>query len=305
MKRFQRPIKCDMKNLKFIGVLLFGILVSLITMQCTNNTQSKKNEYKILFLHHSTGDVIWKGGSKSVEIKGIHVGSKYDVPKWFEKYNRKNGTEYLITKQEFPHEKPYGWRNYPFDYYNIWVKHAGVISFMGEPTLEMLSKEYNMIIFKHCFPVTDIISDTNNIDIDSPQKTMENYKLQYIALKKKMLQFPEIKFLIWTGAARVQSQSTIANATVAKAFFEWVKSTWDTEGDNIFIWDFYELETEGELFLKDKYASAANNSHPNIDFAQKVAPYFCQRITDVIENNGTKTTLTGIYKKNKEFGQKQ
>ena len=66
--------------------------------------------------------------------------------------------------------------------------------------------------------------------------------------------------------------------------------------DNIFLWDFYELETEGGLYLKPEYATSPTNSHPNKDFAQKVAPYFCQRIVDVIENDGTKTTLTGIYK---------
>jgi len=29
---------------------------------------------------------------------------------------------------------------------------------------------------------------------------------------------------------------------------------WDEAGDNIFIWDFYSYETEGGLYLLDKYA---------------------------------------------------
>jgi hypothetical protein len=285
-----------MKHIKFIYLIVFNITISLLTVQCSNNEAVKKNEYKILFLHHSTGSVIWKGGSKSVEIKGIRIGAEYDIPKWFEKYNKTKGTSYQISEQIFPKKEPYGWSNYPYDYYNIWVKNGGNNSYMGEPTLEMLTKEYNMIIFKHCYPVSGLISDSANIDINSSKKTIENYKLQYTALKQKLLQFPETKFIIWTGAVMTHSQLSEASAKLAGKFTEWLRTSWDTENDNIFLWDFYDLETEGGLYLKPEYATAADNSHPNKDFAQKVAPYFCQRIIDIIEDNGAKTSLTGIYK---------
>jgi len=285
-----------MKRIKSLQIMVFVMLSSLISIQCTNNNIHKMDEYKILFLHHSTGDAIWKGGSKSIDIKGIHLGPDYDVPKWFTNYNKTKGTDYQITEQIFPKEEPYGWNNYPYDYYNIWVKNAGDKAFKDEPTLEMLTKEYKVIIFKHCFPVSFLNSDTNNISIDSQEKTIQNYKLQYTALKQKMLQFPDTKFILWTGAVMVQSQLPEANAKMARSFFDWVRTTWDTENDNIFLWDFYELETEGGLYLKPEYATSLTNSHPNKAFSEKVAPYFCQRIVDVIENNGTKTTLTGIYK---------
>jgi hypothetical protein len=167
---------------------------------------------------------------------------------------------------------------------------------MGEPTLEMLTKEYKVIVFKHCYPVSGLNSDSSKIDINSPEKTIENYKLQYNALKQKLLQFPNTKFILWTGAVMVKSQMSETNARLAKSFFDWVRKTWDTENDNIFLWDFYELETDGGVYLKAEYATDANNSHPNKIFAKKVAPYFCLRIVDIIENNGTNTTLTGIYK---------
>jgi hypothetical protein len=218
------------------------------------------------------------------------------VPRWFKDYNKANGTSYEIVSKYFPQIKPYGWQNYPYDYYNIWVKHAGNQEYMGEPTLEMLTKKYKLIIFKHCYPVSGLKSDTTKINIDSPEKTIENYKLQYIALKQKLLQFPDTKFILWTGAVMLQSQLSEADAKMAKSFFDWVRTTWDTDNDNIFLWDFYELETNGGLYLKPEYADSPNDSHPNKIFAQNVAPYFCQRVVDVIENNGTKTTLTGIYK---------
>lgn len=265
--------------------LIFAMILFFITILagCSRKGSTMSDEYNILFLHHSTGEAIWKGGSKAIEIKGIHLGGDYDVPKWFKNYNSANGTSYMIKAQNFPAAKPYGWQNYPFDYYNIWIKNAGEKAYENEPTLEMLTKKYKLIIFKHCYPVSLVSSDTINISIDSKKKTIENYKLQYLALKEKLLQFPDTKFIIWTGAVMLQNQLPQPNALVAKSFFDWVRNTWDSEGDNIFLWDFYQLETEGDLFLKPEFATALDNSHPNVAFAQKVAPLFCQRIVDVIE----------------------
>lgn len=285
----------NMKQSKSFYIIVFIALFSIVAIQCNYKAQNK-DVYKILFLHHSTGDAIWKGNSKSIEIKGIHLGAEYDVPKWFTNNNKNKGTSYQISEKSFPNEEPYGWQNYPYDYYNIWVKNAGDKAYMGEPTLEMLTKDYKVIIFKHCYPVSILNSDSVKSNINSSEKSIENYKLQYNAMKQKLLQFPDTKFILWTGAVMVQSQLTESNAQLTRFFIDWVRTTWDTENDNIFLWDFYELETEGGLYLKPEYATSPTNSHPNKDFAQKVAPYFCQRIVDVIENDGTKTMLTGIYK---------
>jgi hypothetical protein len=277
-------------TLRLTVLILFIIMVE----QCANNNTTPVKESKILFLHHSTGSVIFEGRRKTISILGHTLGGKSDVPKWFAGYNKSNGTEYKITERNFPNEIPYGWSNYPYDYYNIWVKHAGDSLYMGEPTLEILTKQYKIIIFKHCYPVSDILENINKPDIDSQEKRIENYRLQYLALKKKMLEFPKTKFIVWTGAARNETQTNPGNAARAKEFFEWVRDEWDTPDDNIFIFDFESLETEGGLYLKKEYANSQGDSHPNKEFAGKAAPLFCQRIVDVIENNGTKTSMTGM-----------
>ena len=117
-----------------------------------------------------------------------------------------------------------------------------------------------------------------------------------MALKEKLNQFPDNKFLLWTGAANVESKTTEEYATRTRLFFDWVKNEWDMEGDNIFLWDFFELETEGGLYLVEKYARNSQDSHPSEKFGAMVAPLLCQRIVDIIETNGHKTTLTGSYK---------
>lgn len=279
------------------NILKIAIFLSLLT-NCKNQESPMPEEgsYKIIFLHHSTGSNIWKGKPSGFDVVTNIFNKVYSVPEWFKNYNLEKGANYFIKEQAFPRGEPYPWDNYPYDYYNIWVKNAGSEPYMEEPTLEMLTSQYNLIIFKHCFPVGYIEEDTGIPDIDSKERTLENYKLQYAALKEKMHQFPQNLFLSWTGAANVKAKTTPEYAQRTRTFFEWVKNEWDTEGDNIFIWDFYELETEGGLYLTDENARGSDNSHPGSEFSEKASVLLCQRIVDIIETNGQKTTLTGAYK---------
>lgn len=283
---------------KYLKICAFGLL--LLISSCANNNQQNEmmssektnnsNRANILFLHHSTGKQILKGGASKIMHK---LTGKGNVHKWFKNYNKINRTSYTFEDRIFPKEDPYGWNNYPFDYYNIWVKNEGSEPYKEEPTLEILTKKYDLIIFKHCFPVSRII-DKQPADINSAEKTLDNYKLQYNALKEKMHQFGNTKFIVWTGAALLENHTNAEQAKYVREFFNWVTNSWDEKGDNIFIWDFYTLETEGSLYLKSENAESANNSHPSVSFAKKVYPYFCQRIIDVINGDGDLKNITGI-----------
>jgi hypothetical protein len=164
---------------------------------------------------------------------------------------------------------------------------------MKEPTLEMLTPEYDLIVWKHCFPVSEIGADTGTPAIDSNDKRLENYYLQYAALKEKMHEFPDTKFLVWTGAALTEASTNPNDAQRARTFFEWVKNSWDEPDDNIFIWDFHDIETEGTLYLLPSYAEDNSDSHPNATLANIAAPLFSQRMVDVIEGRGDSGSLTG------------
>jgi len=157
----------------------------------------------------------------------------------------------------------------------------------------MLTPQYDVIVWKHCFPVSNLLADRGTPDIRSVEKRMENYVLQYEALKAKMRAFPRTRFVVWTGAAQLESTTTDRNARRARAFFDWVRESWDEPGDNIYLWDFYALETEGGLYLKPEYGSGPANPHPASDFAQRVSPLFGQRLVDVIEGRGDVANITG------------
>ncbi len=230
---------------------------------------------RIIFLHHSTGENVWNGG----------------VAGWFTQFNQQSGRSYDITERAYPSGSPYPWNNYPYDYWNIWISHAGPEPYLTEPTLEILAPQYRVIVFKHCYPVSGIGPDTGSPSVSSEAKTIENYKLQYAALKEKLHQFRANRFIVWTGAALVEGETNAEQGARAREFFNWVKTQWDEPGDNIFVWDFFELETEGGLYLKSEYASG--DSHPNAAFCRTVAPLLGQRVVDVIEGRGDSGSLTG------------
>jgi hypothetical protein len=254
------------------------VIILLIVSSCASD---QKNMKRIIFLHHSTGYNVWVGSTNRYIYK---LTKKGDVAKYFSTYNRKNKTNFRITEQYFPKEAPYGWNNYPFDYYNIWVRNAGPKPYLEEPTLEMLTKEYDVIIFKHCFPGSRIKEDTGTPNIDSDEKTLGNYKLQYNALKKKMHEFPNNKFIVWTPAVNTRLQMTEDEAKRTAEFRRWMIEEWDEKDDNIYLWDCYQYETEGGLFLPDKFATSPDDSHPNKEFAAKIAPIFSQFVIDVAKS---------------------
>jgi hypothetical protein len=232
---------------------------------------------KVLYLHHSTGNNVWKGG----------------VPEHLAEYNNRRGADYRIAAQAFPKEQPYGWANYPFDYWNIWVNHPGPSPFKEEPTLEMLTKDWDVIVLKHCYPVSDVLEDTGSPDVASNRKSFENYKLQYAALKAKLRSFPNTKFIVWTGALRAADDTAPEKARRAQAFYDWMRNEWDEPGDNVFVWDFAAIEGEGGFCLKPEYQAEPKDSHPGPEFCKAAAPLFVRRLIDVIEGRGDSGSLTG------------
>jgi len=260
------------------------------------------SDIKIVFLHHSTGEILWNGARPSLFKRALgkinkrladFVCKKAELPAMIKVHNNENSKLYRIEEMEFPKSAPYGWNNYPFDYYNIWIANGGAEPYKEEPTLEMLTKDYQVIIFKHCFPVSNIQPDLDSADINSPHKSIANYKLQYYALRDKMHTFSDTKFIVFTGAVQVKSNITEEEAIRAQDFFAWVINEWDVPGDNIYIWDFYNISTEGGLYLKDEFAASPNDSHPNKTYASRAVNLLFNRIIDVLENDGNTTTLTG------------
>jgi hypothetical protein len=256
-----------------------------------------KGPVRIVLLHHSTGWILWEAG----------------LPRFFKDWNQAHGTRYQIDQKFYPDTTRgkgwllrivrqkmfdrmvdhYPWENYPYDYWNLWVAHTGGSRDRGELNLDDLAKDYDVIIWKHCYPVSNVIADDGRPSVSSPVKTLANYQLQYEALKERMHQFPGKRFIVWTPTALPEKATNPEDGARANQFSEWVKQEWDTPGDNIFVWDWRQLETGGGPYLQVAKAENDHSDYPSPAFAAEAAALLGHRIIDVIEGRGDQGSLTG------------
>lgn len=236
----------------------------------------------VIFLHHSTGGNVYKEGN---------------VPGWFEKYNAKHKTDYQITERSYPN-KPYPWRNYPFDYWSLWVDGNCNSDSSGIECLESICEDYDVVIWKHCFPGAAVLESSDEGDITSSLKTLANYKEQYRALLEKMDELNDTKFVVWTLAPLHRLSTGSVNRMRAKEFVDWVNNEWLQEDGkdhpNIYIFDFFSLAAEQDenpenglqYCLKYEYERSheKSDSHPNKLANETIGPKFAQQIVDVIQD---------------------
>jgi len=243
----------------------------------------------IIFIHHSTGAGVYGGG----------IG----LPQWFTNYNTSHSTSYAISEVSYP-DTPYDWANYPYDYWNLWVNTGQCDnSKPGIRCFDWFISNYNVIIFKHCFPGAGIEADNGTPLVSSGIKTIANYKLQYRALRSLMDSYPGNKFIVWTLAPLHRNATDTESAARAREFVNWVKNDWLTEDSkshpNIYVFDFFGYAAESNPApvngkvncLKYEYEGShdGNDSHPNATANATIMPLFGQFIVDVINN-----TVSGI-----------
>ncbi len=260
---------------------IYGIILIFLSLFLTNYAFAEGS--KIIFLHHSTGANLCEEGK---------------VLKWFDYYNSLYDTSHQFFTRPYPGLKPKPMYNYPYDYWNLWVKGADKLSSQqGRPSLDELTSKYDVIVLKHCYPVSDIQKDTGFPQIDSDRKSIENYKLQYRALRDLMDSYSDTTFILWTLVPRNRVATTYKHAIRAKEFVNWVKNKFLFEDgkthSNIFIFDFWGLTAEqsqkpnkGEPYcLKWEYERmhGERDSHPNEKANIIIAPKFAEFIVNSIQ----------------------
>lgn len=240
-----------------------------------------------IFLHHSTGAGVFFEGN---------------VAELIADYNDEHGTDIELTEFAYP-DSPWGWENYPYDYWKLWVDGSCNNTIDNIQCLDKLCSTYKLIIFKHCFPGAGIEAGNGNGDVTSPEKTLNNYKLQYRALLALFDQYPDNKFMVWTLAPLHRLATNSEQANRAAQFVDWVKNSWLTEDGNehpnVFIFDFFGLVAEqnenpanGQQYcLKYDYEGDhyGDDSHPNTIANQTIGPLFTEKIINVLSINPSGT----------------
>ena len=274
---------------------LIAFLIFLLT---AISVFSQKN--KAIFLVHSTGSNLFSEGK---------------VADWVKTYNSANGTDFQITTRSYPNT-PWPWENYPYDYWKLWVDKSCNNANSNIECLASIAKDYDLVIFKHCFPGAEIDPDTGKPNIASNRKSLENYKLQYRALRTLMDEMPDKKFMVLTLVPLHRLSVSAECAMRANEFVNWVKKQWLTEDgrkhSNIFIFDFFSLAAEmnenpakGKQFcLKYDYESnhTSDDSHPNTLAYQTIGPAFAQAVVKALSTNNSATSMVeNIHISNPNF----
>jgi len=258
-----------------ISKWMMVILIALLSC-------SQKNEIQnVIFLHHSTGGNVYKEGT---------------VKEWIDNYNQENGSNIVINERAYPNE-PYKWKNYPFDYWNLWINGECDSSQPGIECMNTLAAANDVIIFKHCFPGAHVYEDTGNPDINSERHTLENYKLQYRALREFLNDYPDNTFIVWTLAPLHRLTTNPEDARRAGEFVDWVNNEWLQEDGkkhkNILVFDFWGLSAElnenpsqGQVnCLRYEYEKDhdSKDSHPNLKANEAIGPVFAEFIVKAVE----------------------
>ncbi len=135
--------------------------------------------------------------------------------------------------------------------------------------------QHEVILFKSCFPVSNIRSD----------EQLEQYKRWYLAMREVMDAHPDHLFIVLTPPPLVPSATTPEAAARARAFADWLQSAEYLEGHpNVATFDLFGALAEDDPaspevnMLRADYRRNEEDSHPNETANREVGP----RLADFI-----------------------
>lgn len=215
---------------------------------------------KLLFMHHSCGENwLIDGLRDALQAKGIEVhdatygdaiGEDTDVCHWYPKF--KGQLEQIFT-----------FNTHPDTHYQD-------------------GSQNDIIMFKSCFPNSDIIEEGNPATAtpDDCEKSMASYKASYNALVDIFAAHPDKLFIIVTAPPLLARETSPAAAGRARQFNVWLATEYlsnyreKTGLRNVAVFDFFSVLADEKGFLRKDLASNPSDSHPNVSANKKATALF-------------------------------
>lgn len=225
-----------------LAAMLAAASLSLATHAVTP-AAAQERPVRILFMHHSTGGgLIWDGS-----VRELLTDLGYEF--WDHGYNEEGLVEHsgsaLGINWEVPDDNtdPDGW-------YHIFSQPV------TDPPSNTFSHmlEFDAILFKSCFPASDIASD----------EQFEEYRQYYLSIRDVIDQHPDKLFIPLTTPPLVPNATSPENAARAQRWAEYLTSDEYLQGHpNVRVFDlFYHLADENGTLQAD-YRVDEWDSHPN------------------------------------------
>ncbi len=251
-------MKCSFRVTRFLRVAALVLLLALLT-----SVPVSSQTIRILFLHHSTGENLINGG-------GVREGL---AARGYEFYDHGyNGDGLRLA------DGSYNGMNFNVPDDN--TDPDGFARIFAQPlhdppdnTFSYLM-QYDVIIFKSCFPVSNIGSD----------EQLAEYQSHYLSIRDRMDQYPNKLFIIVTQPPQVPGSSDRQESQRARAFSQWLQSDDYLAGHpNVFVFDFFDLLAGSDDFLRPEYRVDDYDAHPNERANEEIGPLFVDLIDQAIQ----------------------
>jgi len=226
-------------------VLVIFLLSPLLTV-------SAQAPVRVIFLHHSTGhNLIEQGG-----LRELLTGMGYE---FFD--HGYNGDGLRLADGE------YTGSNYDIPGDN--TDPDGLAELFSQPFHQPADNafshlmEYDVILLKSCFPVSNIWDDARLAELQG----------YYLTIRERMDQHPEKLFIILTQPPQVPADSNRDESARARQLAAWLASDEYLGGRaNIKTFNFFDLLAGSDNFLKSGYRSGVHDAHPNERANREIAP---------------------------------
>ncbi len=228
----------------FTTLLIFTSIITCAFLPSADQYQSinpnpPDNPVKIIFIHHSTGEN-WlsddNGGLARALLANNYfvsdtnygwgpdsIGDRTDIPNWLEWF-RSDGTERIM--------------NAVFSEKEI---HSPYDRAMTDP-----GGENQVIMFKSCFPNSELAGNPNDPPSEGTDFTVGNAKYVYNEILQYFQTRPDKLFIVITAPPLTDG----TYAKNARAFNNWLVNDWRSENNytlsNVAVFDFYNVLTAPE-----------------------------------------------------------
>lgn len=241
-----------------------SIIFVLLLASWVGTSFAQNDPVRIIFMHHSTGQGIMEQGGVREAL--TELGYEF----WDHGYNdeglRGPTGEYLGVNWDVPGDNtdPDGWQA---------IFNQPVTSPPTNTFSQML--EYDVIVFKSCFPSSDIQND----------EQLEAYRAYYQSIRQVIEQHPDKLFIPWTTPPLGPNATTPENAARAARWADYLTSEeYIGTLTNIYVFDVFHLLADENGFLRTEYRVDEWDSHPNEVGNQFVGPILADFIDQAIRS---------------------
>ena len=254
----------------------------------TNQSRAQSNLISVIFLHHSTGANLIKDGN----VRNLFQQRAPFIAFWDHGYNPRGirgRLAFIAPFQSHIHGlRDATGRVTPLSFHipNDNTDPDGLAELFSQtltqPPTNALSHilQFDVVIFKSCFPVTAIASD----------EQLRTYQKYYLTLRDTMDRYRDKLFIPMTPPPLRASVTNAEQAKRARQFSNWIMSEEYHElRPHLKPYDFFdqlatpETHPEANTLRPEFCLPPATDSHPNVQANRIVAPHWVSFIIEAIK----------------------